>query len=147
MLVIAAFPLCGCWVDLVSSVSVQVTYCADPSIDDRKFSSVLAPSVTEEIFLSFYLKLYLFIFRERGREGEGEGEKQQCERDPLSCCPDWDWTHSPGMGPAWNQTGDHSLCWTMPNQLNHVSQGKAVFQGHAWNYWTDFWVQVWVMSL
>ena len=76
----------------------------------------------------FFKRFHLFIFRERVREGGREGEKRRCERETSVLCflhmPRL-WTHPTTQACALsrNQTGNLSLCRTMPNQLSHTTQG------------------------
>ena len=78
--------------------------------------------------LVFFIKI-LFSFREIRREGVRERNTDVRVKHWSVACHT-----SPNRGtkPATqaralmgNQTGDLSLCWTMPNQLNHTSQGSV----------------------
>ena len=75
----------------------------------------------------FFKRFYLFTFGERGREGERVEEKHWCV-----------WGAWPGTQPhalTKNQTfGDLLVCGTMPNPLNHTSQGKRRYLLKALQY-------------
>ena len=76
-----------------------------------------------------FLNIYFILFLEREGGREKAGEKHPCEREiSIDCLPSVPW---PGTEPATqahaltgNQTGELSLCGTMPNQLSHTSQSN-----------------------